>query len=178
MKQFLFLLFSALTFSLAVMAQEDSTRITEWVDTVDSTTVAPADNHSVSEDIFPFSINSLSDDFWMYTIATTGIVFALPVLIVFIAFFFQYKNRKARYKLAEQALAAGQPIPEEFMKIQRKENNLLSKGIMNIFVGIGLFIFLWAFLHSFAIGTIGLLVMFTGFAEVIIYYANNGKKDK
>lgn len=102
-------------------------------------------------------------------------VFGLPVIIVFIAFYFKYKNRKEKYKLAEQALAAGQPIPEQFLQA-KVEGSTLSKGITNIFTGIGLFIFLWAITNEFSIGCIGLLIMFTGFGQVVIHYTQNKKK--
>jgi len=103
-------------------------------------------------------------------------VFGLPVLIVFIAFYFKYKNKKAKYKLAEQALAAGQPIPQEFFR-EKMEDRTLQKGITNIFTGIGLFIFLWAITEEFSIGCIGLLVMFMGFGQVMIHYTGNKKKE-
>lgn len=102
--------------------------------------------------------------------------FGLPVIIVFIAFYFKYKNRRAKYKLAEQALAAGQPIPEEFFK-GKVESGTQQKGITNIFTGIGLFIFLWAITGQFRIGTIGLLVMFMGLGQFVIYYTSKDKKN-
>lgn len=101
---------------------------------------------------------------------------ALPVVIVFIAFYFRYKNRKAKYKLAEQALASGQPIPEDFFGA-KAEQATLHKGITNTFTGIGLFILLWA-LASFSVATVGLLVMFMGLGQIVIHYASqNNKKE-
>lgn len=104
-------------------------------------------------------------------IAITAIVFVfgLPLLIIFVIFFFRYKNRKAKYRLAEQALASGQQLPENFFK-EAAATDTRSKGISNIFTGIGLFIFLWAITGRFAIGCIGLLIMFTGFGQLVIYY--------
>ena len=51
-------------------------------------------------------------------IAMTAIifVFGLPALLIFIIFYFRYKNRKAKYRLAEQALASGQQLPPDFFK--------------------------------------------------------------
>ena len=77
-------------------------------------------------------------------------------------FFFNYKSRKAKYRLAEQALSSGQQLPEDFFKNAEKTEDIRTKGIKNIFIGIGLFIFLWAITDEFSIGCIGLLVMFTG----------------
>ena len=81
-----------------------------------------------------------------------------------------YKNRKAKYRLAEQALANGQQLPPEFFEGMERQD-LRSRGIKNIFLGIGLFIFLWAITESFGLGCIGLLVMFTGFGQVVTYFS-------
>lgn len=101
-------------------------------------------------------------------------VFGLPLLIIFVIFFFRYKNRKAKYRLAEQALASGQQLPENFFK-EAAATDIRSKGINNIFVGIGLFIFLWAITGEFGLGCIGLLIMFTGFGQLVIYYTQQSK---
>lgn len=112
-------------------------------------------------------------------IAVTAIVFifGLPLLIVFIVFFFRYKNRKAKYRLAEQALSSGQPLPENFFK-QAEVENIHTKGIKNVFSGIGLFIFLWAITGKFGLGCIGLLIMFTGFGQLVIHYSQQKKNEE
>ena len=100
-------------------------------------------------------------------------------MIIFIIFYFRYKNRKAKYRLAEQTLAAGQQLPPEFFKESKEEDkDLRSRGIKNIFLGIGLFIFLWAITGEFGLGCIGLLIMFTGFGQVTIYYTQPGQDGK
>ena len=111
-------------------------------------------------------------------IALTAIifVFGLPALLIFIIFYFRYKNRKAKYRLAEQALAAGQQLPPEFFK-EAENKDLRSRGIKNIFLGLGLFIFLWALTGEFGLGCIGLLILFTGFGQVIIYYTQPERED-
>ena len=97
-------------------------------------------------------------------------IFGLPALLIFIIFYFRYKNRKAKYRLAEQALASGQQLPPEFFQGMEKQD-LRSRGIKNIFLGLGLFIFLWALTGEFGLGCIGLLVMFTGFGQVVTYFS-------
>lgn len=111
-------------------------------------------------------------------IAVTAIVFVfgLPLLIVMTVFFFNYKNKKAKYRLAEQALERGQQLPENFFQKVDKSDDIRTKGIKNIFLGIGLFIFLWA-MTNFSIGCIGLLIMFTGFGQVVIYYTREPGRD-
>ena len=114
--------------------------------------------HHSSMDWNGFDLGSKTSE---TVIAVTAIVFVfgLPLLIIFVVFFFRYKNRKAKYRLAEQALASGQQLPENFFK-EAAATDIRSKGINNIFVGIGLFIFLWAITDEFGLGCIGLLIMF------------------
>lgn len=110
------------------------------------------------------------------TVTAIVFVFGLPLLIIFIVFFFRYKNRKAKYRLAEQALASGQQLPENFFK-QAEVEDTHTKGIKNIFTGIGLFIFLWAITGEFGLGCIGLLIMFTGFGQLVIHYSQQKKNE-
>lgn len=102
--------------------------------------------------------------------------FGFPIFVLFLIFFFRYKNRKARYRLAEQALAAGQPLPEGFIK-ENRPTDQRSQGIKNTFTGIGLFIFLWAITGEFGIGAIGLLVMFMGLGQWLISYQRENRKE-
>jgi len=132
-------------------------------------------HHSSGMDWDGFDLGSHTSE---TVIAVTAIVFAfgLPLLIIFVIFFFRYKNRKAKYRLAEQALASGQQLPENFFR-EAAATDIRSKGINNIFVGIGLFIFFWAITGEFGIGCIGLLIMFTGFGQLVIFYSQQ-KKDE
>lgn len=123
----------------------------------------------------------IHDHYWGVTggeIALFSIfcVFFGPALIIFLVFFFRYKNRKAAYRLAEQAIASGQPLPDNFMQTikQKPASNNLTQGVNSICVGVGLFIFLWALTGEFGLGCIGLLIMFMGFGKVIIYYLQQG----
>lgn len=132
--------------------------------------------HHSSMDWNGFDLGSKTSE---TVIAVTAIVFVfgLPLLIIFVVFFFRYKNRKAKYRLAEQALASGQQLPENFFK-EAAATDIRSKGINNIFVGIGLFIFLWAITGEFGLGCIGLLVMFTGFGQLVIFYSQQKKNEE
>ena len=133
-------------------------------------------HHSSGMDWNGFDLGSKTSE---TVIAVTAIVFVfgLPLLIIFVVFFFRYKNRKAKYRLAEQALASGQPLPENLFK-ETDSIDIRSKGIKNVFVGIGLFIFLWAITGEFGLGCIGLLVMFTGFGQLVIFYSQQKKNEE
>ena len=162
-------------------AKTNNTAVTViGVDTADtdSTEVdANSSNISTGHGKASFTFESDDDDFPFHGFGINGgilvaiisiiAVFGFPVFILFVIFFFRYKNRKARYRLAEQALAAGQPLPAEFIR-ENKTVDSRSQGIKNTFTGIGLFIFLWAITGEFGIGAIGLLVTFMGIGQWII----------
>ena len=146
---------------------------------------------TIDDDDFPFKNfgTAISGGILISIIAIIA-VFGFPVFILFVIFFFRYKNRKARYRLAEQAIAAGQPLPADFIR-ENKAVDQRSQGIKNTFTGIGLFIFLWAITGEFGIGAIGLLVTCMGIGQWIIgsnqknnpdtsdaWMRNIGSKDK
>ncbi len=172
------------------------------VDTADTDSAemgANSSNVSSTPDKFSYTFDSDDSDFSFHNTAPGRIlldiiaivaVFGFPVFILFVTFFFRYKNRKARYRLAEQVLAAGQPLPAEFIR-ENKIVDSRSQGIKNTFTGIGLFIFLWAITGEFGIGAIGLLVAFMGIGQWIVgskqqaqdanatrMYTDNEEKDK
>lgn len=166
-------------------ADESNTTVTViGVDTTDMDTTAGKDANSVSssgsshgkvgftfesdDNALPFgNLSDMISGGILFSIIAIVAVFGLPVFILFVIFFFRYKNRKARYRLAEQAIAAGQPLPENFIRKNRPADQR-SQGIKNTFTGIGLFIFLWAITGEFGIGAIGLLIMFMGIGQWII----------
>ncbi len=101
------------------------------------------------------------------------LIFGTPIFIVALALYFNYKNRKNRYRVIEKAIESGQPIPQEFLKTTVNKDTQ-NKGIKNICLGLGLFIFLWA-LTNFAIGCIGILVMCNGIGQYIVAQRNSQK---
>lgn len=108
-------------------------------------------------------------------IAALGIImiFGLPVFIIAVLLYFNYKNKQAKYKLASEALAAGKEVPENLFKNNPKKENLdvLQKGIKNVFLGIGLGVFLWVLTEEKGIAAIGFLIFCIGMGQVVIAYA-------
>lgn len=152
-------------------ADNDTIAVATYTDTPDDSTYV---YHSSSVDTYQNDFDffdKLSDSSVTAGITLAAIVliivFSFPLFVIFIAFYFRYRSRKARYKLVEQALAAGQPIPEgvfkESLNLDTKE-----KGIKNMCLGTGLFIFLWALTGSLAMGCIGLLILFTGLGQYLV----------
>ena len=131
-------------------------------------------------------------DFNPFTVAIVGTAGIYLVIILFLLFLFlyKYKSKRAKYHIAEEALKAGQPIPEGLFKkdepvstrtvyrttpegkrvrhIEMTSNSLKEKGIRNICLGVGLFIFLWSLTKVFGLGCIGLLVACTGLGQFLI----------
>ena len=118
------------------------------VDTADADSAdvnANSSNVSTTHGKASFTFDSDDSDFPFHNVSAGGgilvaiiaiiAVFGFPVFILFVIFFFRYKNRKARYRLAEQALAAGQPLPAEFIR-ENKTVDSRSQGIKNTFTGI------------------------------------------
>ncbi len=198
MKRILFALAMVLAFSLTAqgkyrtVTENDSLgklkRIIELHDTIldeqmvtDTLSITIYDNNQTNndqceedmdaenkDDFFPIPAKTFFSRALLVPLLSIAFFFTMPVLLIFIIFYFRYKNRKAKYHLAEQALAAGQPLPESFFK-ERTYDNTRNKGIKNICLGIGLFIFLWAITENFGIGCIGLLILCTGIGQMIIY---------
>ena len=161
--------------AVTVVGMDDEDADTTHVSTSKASTPrGPHGKASISivsdDDDFPFNNfgNAVGGGILVAIISIIAI-FGMPVFIIFVVFFFRYKNRKARYRLAEQALAAGQPLPEGFIR-ESKPTDQRTQGIRNTFTGIGLFIFLWAITGEFGIGAIGLLVMFMGIGQWLVGY--------
>lgn len=155
--------------SVAMVESEELSSDTLCNDSDSSTSIGMCDSD------FPFNdkdFGNIVGSGVLITLVSIIMVFGFPIFIIFIVFFFRYKNRKARYRLAEQALAAGQTLPENFIK-EVKTYDSRSQGIKNTFTGIGLFIFLWAITGNFGIGTIGLMVMFIGLGQWFIGTTSN-----
>ncbi len=100
---------------------------------------------------------------------------SVPVFIVFFVFYFRHKNRKAKYRLAEQALASGQSLPADFFRSNDLVDDMRVKGFKNTFLGIGLFIFLLYLTDEPGIACIGVLVMCTGLGQLLIHYTQKDK---
>ena len=113
-------------------------------------------------------------------IAALGIimVFGLPIFIVALVLYFGYKNKQAKYKLASEALAAGKEIPQELFRgnVKKDNDDTLRKGIKNVFLGIGIGVFLWVLTSEEGIAAIGFLIFCIGLGQVMTAYATRPKE--
>lgn len=105
------------------------------------------------------------------------IIFVLaPLVILGLLFYFIYKNRKQKMRLAEEAMKHGQPIPDQLFNEQKAlpatSDNLRAKGIRQTCLGVGLMIFLGNTAGTVGLG-IGALVTAIGIGNLIIARSNN-----
>ena len=149
---------------------------------VESEDDSNADDNVIYKTTRQVDINELSDliDLPMkgisIAILSMLLVFGVPLIIVVLALYFNYKNRKNKYRMMEKAIESGQPLPQEFLNVNF-DKDMANKGIKNMCLGAGLFIFLWA-VTVFAIGCIGLIIFFNGLGQYIVAQRNSkNKKD-
>ena len=91
-----------------------------------------------------------------------------PLLIIAAIFYFINKNRKDKLKLAQMAIQNGQPVPEHLIRERPiAANNNFRGGITQVFLGVGLMIFLGLIFGKFGFG-IGALVFFIGLGKLVI----------
>ena len=110
-------------------------------------------------------------------IALVIVFLLLPRLIIIAIFYFVNRNRREKYRLAEMAIKNGQPIPDQILngKPDEWDKNDYQSGMRQIFLGVGLAIFLGYAAGEIGFG-IGALVFFIGLGKVIIA-KTSGNKD-
>ena len=98
-----------------------------------------------------------------------------PVLILAVLFYFIYRNRKQKMRLAEMAMKQGQPIPDQLL-IDHQETNdeLWQKGLRQTFLGVGLLAFFGYVNSTLGVG-IGILVTVIGLGKLAIVKTSNKK---
>ena len=150
MKQLLFILTLLIGTCFATHAKTIKL-VPSALDSTRMDTVVISDLQDVNEDQNA-AMHDISSDFgdWNSGPPTSVAIVALiiccglPFFIVAIVLWFRYKNKQAKYKLAAEALAAGRTIPAELFNDPEEQGNaVMTKGIKNIFLGIGLGVFLW-----------------------------------
>ena len=110
-----------------------------------------------------------------FVLAIILIIFVIsPLGILAVLFFFIYKNRKQKIRLAEMAVRQGQPIPDQLItEHQDSDDELRKKGIRQTFLGIGLLAFFGYTGSTLGIG-IGILVTVIGLGKLAIVKTNKG----
>lgn len=185
MKQLLFILAFLMGTCFAVHA-ETIKLVPSALDSARMDTVVVSDLQDV-DDNQDTAVNTTAFDFddWNIGPPTSVAIVALiiccglPFFIVAIVLWFRYKNKQAKYRLAAEALAAGRTIPAElFNDPEDQRNIIMTKGIKNIFLGIGLGVFLWILTEKEGLAAIGFLIFCMGLGQVLIAYTTSPRNKK
>lgn len=185
MKQLLFILALLIGTCFATHAKTIKL-VPSALDSTRMDTVVISDLQDVDEDQNA-AMHDISSDFgdWnsgpptSVAIVALTICCGLPFFIVAIVLWFRYKNKQAKYKLAAEALAAGRTIPAELFNDPEEQGNaVMTKGIKNIFLGIGLGVFLWVLTEEEGLAAIGFLIFCMGLGQVLIAYTTTPHKKK
>lgn len=110
------------------------------------------------------------------------LIFGGPVLLIIVIAVLRYRTtaqrEKARSENIARLLEAGRDVPLELLDhtvSERKDENMLRKGITNLGVGIGITIFLVNFL-GIGIGSVGFIVIGLGVAQLVIWQLASPKQ--
>ena len=114
-----------------------------------------------------------------FVLCAISIMFLLaPVLIIAAIFYFINKSRKDKLKLAQMAIQNGQPVPEPLIRETPISPNIAYRsGIKQIFLGIGLMVFLGFLIGKLGFG-IGALVFFIGLGKLVIALIDKSSEKK
>lgn len=188
MKQILLILAFVMGYCLAASAEnmklvpstDDSTRmdtilVSEMSDVDVDAEIDEANNQT---DFLSHSFVNHMNDGAIVAIISVIVIFGLPLFILIAILWFRYKNKQARYRLAAEALASGKNIPKDlFNEPENQNHEVLTKGIKNIALGIGLGVFLWVLTEEEGLAAIGFLIFCMGVGQVAIAYATRSKKE-
>ena len=165
--------------------QVDSTKAKDAIEAFSDTTAVGADNannaNNAEDDEYASysrrdvqeakevieSLGGLVNSGMIIGVVAIFVIFLLaPIIIICLVFYFVNRNRKDRIKLAQMAIQNGQPIPDNILKEQQQswDRSDYQTGIRQIFLGIGLAIFLGIVAGEVGFG-IGALVFFIGLGK-------------
>ncbi|MBO4444929.1 MAG: hypothetical protein J5814_09230 [Bacteroidaceae bacterium] len=108
---------------------------------------------------------------YSWVIPAMGILFGfvLPLLIILIIVYFTYKGRKAKYAAYQKMAESGQTIPQEtYNAMEEDDLKIRNDGIRNVFLGIGLAIFLGLIIGKLGLA-IGALIGCIGLGKIITW---------
>lgn len=109
-------------------------------------------------------------------------IFGGPIFLVCFLMLQHYRDKARRQQdintNIDKLLANGRDIPVELLRGDEpkaaSDNGDLSRGVRNLFLGIGLLIFLTA-LVGFDIGAVGFILIGLGLSHILIWYLNKPK---
>lgn len=110
-------------------------------------------------------------------IATTAILAAIPVSILFLIFYFSHRRRRQRNELITKFIENGQEVPPQLLPDANNDSseNRLQSGVRLTCIGAGLFLF-FGFLADWSVAAIGFIPMFIGIGKLVLWKLEQNNK--
>ncbi len=110
-------------------------------------------------------------------IPLTAIVFTfgMPIMIVAVVLYSSYRKKRLMHDTINQYVSSGKDIPPEVLKGLQKEatpKNNLHRGLVMSGIGLGIF-FCFTIIGSVEAGALGLIPLFIGLAQLLIWKLEN-----
>lgn len=116
--------------------------------------------------------------FAIFIITIVFLFLALPFIVIIVLLRYLIKRHNDRVDIAKQAIASGQPIPEDVKPTAaRNSDDLWKGGIINIATGVGLVIMFSIWGSNTLIG-IGCLLICFGIGHLVIAKTSRKDNDK
>lgn len=116
--------------------------------------------------------------FAIFVITIVFLFLALPFIVIIVLLRYLIKRHNDRVDIAKQAIASGQPIPEDVKPTAaRNSDDLWKGGIINIATGVGLVIMFSIWGSNTLIG-IGCLLICFGIGHLVIAKTSRKDNDK
>lgn len=111
--------------------------------------------------------------FWASAFATLVVILVFlflcsPFIVLGLFIWYLVKRNRQRLEFARQAMENGQPIPQEMLSMELQTDSYMwSKGVRNVFLGLGLIVF-GLFINIETLAAVGALLICMGAGQCVI----------
>lgn len=111
--------------------------------------------------------------FWASVFATLVVILVFlflcsPFIVLGVFIWYLVRRNRQRLDFARQAMENGQPIPQEMLSMELQTDSYMwSKGVRNVFLGLGLIVF-GLFVSIEILGAVGALLICMGAGQCVI----------
>ena len=111
--------------------------------------------------------------FWASAFATLVVILVFlflcsPFIVLGLFIWYLVRRNRQRLEFARQAMENGQPIPQEMLSMELQTDSYMwSKGVRNVFLGLGLIVF-GLFINIETLAAVGALLLCMGAGQCVI----------
>lgn len=111
--------------------------------------------------------------FWASAFATLVVILVFlflcsPFIVLGLFIWYLVRRNRQRLEFARQAMENGQPIPQEMLSMELQTDSYMwSKGVRNVFLGLGLIVF-GLFINFETLAAVGALLICMGAGQCVI----------